>query len=41
VFEIGVPAERVRNYEKGLVIEKMEAGYALEELLKFAEILGR
>jgi glycosyltransferase involved in cell wall biosynthesis len=39
VFNLGAPAERVRNYEKGLVIEKMEARYALEELLKFGENL--
>jgi len=41
VFDIGAPPERVRNYKKGLVIEKIEAAYALEELLKFTENLGR
>jgi len=36
VFDLGAPAERVRNYNKGLVIEKIDAQYALEELLKFS-----
>ncbi len=39
VFNLGAPAERVKGYEKGLVIEKIAAEYALLELLKFGEKL--
>jgi GT2 family glycosyltransferase len=37
VFDIGAPPERVKGYKKGLVIEKIDAAYALEELLKFSQ----
>jgi len=41
VFDIGAPPERVRSYKKGLVIGKIDAAYALEELLKFSKIVKK
>ena len=35
VFDIGAPAERVRNYSKGLIISKIDASTALEEIITF------
>ena len=35
VFNLGAPAERVKNYSKGLIVEKMDAGYALQRILRF------
>lgn len=32
VFDIGAPAERVAKYEKGLIIERIDAAYALQRL---------
>lgn len=37
VFDLGAPAERVRNYEQGLVIEKIDADTALDRI---ADYLG-
>lgn len=34
-FDIGAPAERVRTYQKGLVIEKIDAREALQEIVKY------
>lgn len=39
VFDMGAPAERVRKYDKGLIIEKTEASYALEQIMEFAKSL--
>ena len=33
VFDIGAPPERVKNYEKGIIIDKIDAEYALEYIL--------
>lgn len=35
VFDLGAPAERVRHYEKGLVISRMDAATALDEIQQF------
>ncbi len=35
VFDIGAPAERVRNYNKGLIISKIDASTALAEIITF------
>ena len=32
VFDLGAPPERVKKYEKGLVIDKIDAAYALEKI---------
>ncbi len=34
VFDIGAPAERVRNYKKGLIIQRINAELALKLILK-------
>ncbi len=34
-FDLGAPAERVRNYEKGLIISKIDAETALREIEGF------
>lgn len=39
VFDLGAPAERVRTYEKGCVIGKIDAAYALAEIRRFYELL--
>ena len=39
VFNLGAPAERVANYEKGLIISKIDAETALKELLAFRDRL--
>lgn len=36
VFPIGAPAERVADYDRGLVISRIDAGVALEEITAFA-----
>ena len=35
VFDLGAPAERVKKYSKGLIIEKIDAEYALRKILEF------
>ena len=35
VFDLGAPAERVKKYSKGLIIEKIDAEYALRKILGF------
>jgi len=35
VFNLGAPAERVAEYEHGLVLDRVEAAHALEEILAF------
>lgn len=35
VFNIGAPAERVKRYNKGIVIKKIEPEFALKELLEY------
>ena len=37
VFPIGAPVERVKHYEKGLVLKETDAKSALKELREFAE----
>ena len=37
VFPIGAPVERVKHYEKGLVLKETDAKSALKELWEFAE----
>ena len=37
VFDLGAPAERVKNYDKGLIISKIEAKTALEEIMQFSK----
>jgi predicted alpha/beta hydrolase family esterase len=39
VFDLGAPAERVRTYAFGLVIDKINAEYALQQLMAFHERL--
>ena len=39
VFDLGAPAERVRQYSQGLVIEEIDAVYALRKLVEFDEQL--
>ena len=34
-FDLGAPAERVINYKKGLIIDKINAEYALQKILLF------
>jgi len=36
VFPIGAPAERVADYDRGLVISRIDAGVALDEITAFA-----
>ena len=38
-FGLGAPAERVRNYDKGLVIGEVDAVFALGEIRRFDELL--
>ena len=35
VFDLWAPAERVKKYSKGLIIEKIDAEYALRKILGF------
>jgi glycosyltransferase involved in cell wall biosynthesis len=37
VFDLGAPAERVRQYPKGLVIEKIDADSALDKILDYLQ----
>jgi glycosyltransferase involved in cell wall biosynthesis len=39
VFDIGAPPERVRLYKKGLVISKIDAAYALSQMVEFVKTL--
>ena len=39
VFDLGAPAERVRGYEKGCVIETVDPGDALQTMRRFYESL--
>ena len=39
VFNIGAPPERVRNYEKGLILESQEPEFILEEIFRFVRSL--
>lgn len=41
VFNIGAPAERVKKYEKGIIIDKMNAESALKEILDYFHEYGR
>ena len=34
-FNLGAPAERLKNYQKGLILSSMSAGNVLQELIKF------
>jgi hypothetical protein len=34
VFDLGAPAERVKRYDKGLIIKKIDAQFALGEIIK-------
>ncbi|HNW25912.1 MAG TPA: glycosyltransferase [Candidatus Gastranaerophilaceae bacterium] len=34
-FDIGAPAQRVKNYDKGVVISKIDAQTALDEIVNF------
>ena len=38
VFDIGAPAERVKNYNKGLVLSEINAKIALDEIFEFCKI---
>jgi len=38
-FDLGAPAERVRDYAQGLVVSRIEAAAALEEIVAFHERL--
>ena len=38
-FNIGAPAERVRAYQKGLIIEEIDAKVALQKIINFAQIM--
>jgi len=40
VFNLGAPAERVKYYEKGLIISKIDARTALDEIILFSERKG-
>jgi GT2 family glycosyltransferase len=40
-FDLGAPAERVRNYDKGLVISQIDAVVALDEIRRFFESLEK
>jgi len=35
VFNIGAPPERVKEYEKGLIINKIDANYCLEKIVEY------
>lgn len=37
-FNLGAPAERVGQYAKGLVIDKIDAGYALRKIIDFITV---
>jgi len=37
VFDLGAPAEKVKKYNKGIVIEKIDPDYAIESLIKWFE----
>ena len=34
-FNIGAPPERLRNYHKGIVVSKIDAKSALDEIIDF------
>lgn len=36
-FDIGAPAERVKEYDKGIVIPQIKADLALQKIMKYAE----
>lgn len=38
VFDLGAPAERVKKYDKGLIINEMDAKCALSQICKFTQI---
>jgi glycosyltransferase involved in cell wall biosynthesis len=40
VFNLGAPAERVKNYSKGLIIESIDAEHALMRLVEFHKALS-
>lgn len=40
VFDLGAPAERARDYDRGLVISRIDAATALDEIQSFADRLG-
>ncbi|MCP4696417.1 MAG: glycosyltransferase [Gammaproteobacteria bacterium] len=40
VFDIGAPAERVVKYSRGLIIDRIDAAYALDALIKWKENLS-
>ncbi len=37
-FNLGAPAERVKRYEKGLLIDQIDADYALSQIIEFVEM---
>lgn len=41
VFNLGAPADRVSAYTKGLIIDKIDAEYALNEIISFYERLRK
>lgn len=40
-FNLGAPAERVKDYEKGLVIDQIDAQLALEKIIAYVKILHK
>ena len=38
VYNLGAPAERVKNYEKGIILEKVDPAYTLDRLLEWFNI---
>jgi hypothetical protein len=41
VFALGAPAERVADYDRGLVISRIDASTALQEIQAFVDDLRR
>ena len=41
VFDLGAPAERIAAYERGLVIDRIDADHALQRLIAFHAALQR
>lgn len=40
-FDLGAPVERVEQYEKGLVIDKIDARRALEQIMEFVAAMNK
>ncbi len=37
VFDLGAPAQRLKDYSRGIVIDKIDAKYALDKIIEFSK----